>query len=1181
MTEMKRRKGVSFARTGSLTWPKRVRVAPAVGALLAALITAGSLLGQSFYGNIHGLLHDPNGLVVPNTKVVLIDELTNLTRTTTSNDDGLYVFNQVVPSTYTVAAEVAGFNRFERKGMIISTQEQVTLDIDLTVGKVTQTVEVTGAAPLIETANASHGNVLNEQQLAELPNIGRDAFIMARISNNMVTAGNPTYVAGSAYSTVGLVTVSGSMLWSNLFVLDGIPITTWYGTPIVIPSEEAVAEMKLQTNTYDADMGRTGGGVFNTIMKSGTNTFHGSAYGSIRRNSMDANLFFNNAAGLKLTPLPNDTWAGSLGGPIYIPHLYDGRNRTFFFLGYEAYNDTQAYSTQWYVPTAAEKMGDFTHSMASNGSPLVIYDPSTTVQNPDGSYTRTSFASEYGSMVIPTSKINTVGSNIAAYYPSPTRTPAYYGQPDITASTSATTPMRQYLGKIDEQFTPMWRATLSSLLNWSNTAGPNYFGGIASPEQWVYLRHTDGTAINNVITLSPTTVLAARYGFNRFSSIYHIRSTSFDVGSLGFAPSLVSQIAGLGFPVIAGNTMVAGDSLSGGLGALQDYTNNAASAVLSSTHGRHSLKAGFDFRRIETQQYAQNQSANFSFNGVFTQSTPTTHVAGTGADIADLLLGYPVSGSVLRGTTLADYTHYYAFYVQDDFRVSNRLTLNLGIRWDRENGPRESENRLITNFDETAVNPLAANVTGIVPHGILEFAGAGNAPLYAGNPNLNKLGPRIGAAYQINSKTVLRAGFGELWTPFTSISGPIAPPSFAATTPYIASNDGNATPANSLTNPFPNGLIQPVGFAAGTLEGIGQNVSIIDPNLKAGKILQYSADIQRQLPGGVAFSIGYLGTRGSNLALPMTDLNINENVLDPALFSKGATALNQQVANPFYGNGGVGVIGGPTVPAFQLLLPYPTYGQVVFQTSYNRSHYDSLVVKGEKRFSHGLMFVSTLTWARSYDLGSNGNVTMGGAPSVQNPFNIQAEYAPSNWQPPLTWGLGFSYQLPAGKGKWLLSKGGPLDYVVGGWQLNGISVYHSGFNIGINQSANNNGGFGYAGQRPNATGTSPETSGSVEQRLSDYINPAAFSAAPEFTFGNLARYIPMRGPGLADWELSLFKTVPIKERVKAQFRVEALNAFNTPQFYGPNTSFGSGSFGHITTQGNLSRQMELALRFTW
>ena len=653
--------------------PARARVMYVANAVFVILLTVGALMSQSFYGTISGVVRDPQGVLVPSAKVTLVDELTNLSRSTTSNGSGVYVFNQVVPSTYSVAAEASGFNKVDRKGVIISTQGQVTLDLSLVIGMVTQTVEVTAAVPLIETGSASQGQVLNEQQLAELPNIGRDVFIMGRLANNMVTAGNPTYVGGSAYSTVGLVTVAGGMLWQNLFVLDGIPISTWYNTPIMMPSEEAVSEMKLETNTYDAEFGRTGGGVFNTIMKDGTNSLHGSAYGSIRRNSMDANLFFNNAAGLPLTPLPNSTWAGSLGGPVYIPHLYDGRNRTFFFLAYEGYNDTQAYSAQYYLPTAAERTGNFSSSLASNGAPLVIYDPLTTVQNANGTYTRTPFPNG----VIPANRINPVGAAIAAYYPQPTGAAAYYGSPNVTASSSATTPMRQYLGKIDEQFTSKWRATFTALRQWADTPGPDYFGGVAAPDQWYYVRNTDGSAVNNVIMISPTTVLAVRYGFNRFSSIYDIRSQAFDVSTLGLPSSLTSQIAGLGFPVISASSVLAGDNLSDGIGALQDFTNNYIGAILSHTRGRHSIKLGFDFRRLVANQFAANQSANFNFNGVFTQSTPTNHVAGTGADLADLLLGYPASGSVLRQVGLNDYTHYYAGYIQDDYRVT---TLNCQSR---------------------------------------------------------------------------------------------------------------------------------------------------------------------------------------------------------------------------------------------------------------------------------------------------------------------------------------------------------------------------------------------------------------------------------------------------------------------------------------------------------------------
>jgi hypothetical protein len=304
-------------------------------------------------------------------------------------------------------------------------------------------------------------------------------------------------------------------------------------------------------------------------------------------------------------------------------------------------------------------------------------------------------------------------------------------------------------------------------------------------------------------------------------------------------------------------------------------------------------------------------------------------------------------------------------------------------------------------------------------------------------------------------------------------------------------------------------------------------------------------------------------------------------VLNPSQFSQGS-ALTAQVANPFYGNGGVGVVGSAKVQASQLLLPFPTFSGVTFQsTDRNHSHYDSLVIKAEKRMSNGVSFLSTITWARSYDLASVGNVLVSGPSGLQDPFNVGAEYAASSWQPPLTWGFLTIYELPFGKGKHFLSNNRALDYLVGGWQWNGVAYYRTGFPLGIVQATNYNSAFGYAAQRPNATGVSPHMPGAMESNMNDYINPLAFSTAPQFTFGNVGRTIPMRGPGQANWDMSIHKTVPITERFKAQFRAEALNVFNTPMFDGPNTSYGSASFGRITSQDNISRELQICLRFMW
>jgi hypothetical protein len=389
------------------------------------------------------------------------------------------------------------------------------------------------------------------------------------------------------------------------------------------------------------------------------------------------------------------------------------------------------------------------------------------------------------------------------------------------------------------------------------------------------------------------------------------------------------------------------------------------------------------------------------------------------------------------------------------------------------------------------------------------------------------------------------------------------------------------TPDHTLANPFPYGIIQPVGNTLGTSTGIGQSFTLVDPHAKSPYVEQFSLDIQRELPFGLAAEVGFVGSKSSHLSLGST--SINGNALNPSLLSMG-TALTQSVANPFFGHGGAGVIGTANVQASQLLLPYPTYGTISQQfTDNNKAVYDSMVMKLQKRLSNGMTLLSSLTWSRNWDEsgGGVGNTLNSGSKGPQNPYNLAAEYAFSNIDSPWRWSQSVSYQLPFGTGKHYLTNGKALNYLVGGWSVNAVSVFQTGFPLQISQSTNFNSSFGYASQRPNATGISPVTSGSLEQRLGGYINPAAFSTAPQFTFGNVSRTIDMRGPGQVNWDMSVFKDVLIKEKLKAQFRCEALNAMNTPLFYGPGVAFGSSTFGKITTQANFSRQLQLALRFSF
>jgi hypothetical protein len=1145
--------------------------------LFTLLFTGASVSwAQSYLGGIRGAVLDASGKTVADAKITLVDEAGGIQRSALSSGEGSYSFSQVVPATYTIACEAPGFKKFQRQHVIVGTQEFLALDLKMELGSVSESVQVSADVSLIEAANASQGQVIDHQQLTDLPNLGRNPFMMSKLAQNVTPVGDPHYNRMEDQSGSSQITIAGGPVRGNNYLLDGIPITDAANRAIIIPTLEAVQEVKVQSNTYDAEMARTGGGMFNTYLKSGANEYHGSLFGTLRQTSWAANNFFNNAAGIPLPPQPNRTFGASFGGRVIVPKVYDGRNRTFFWIAWEGYDDTQSNSSQFTTPTALERIGDFSQSKTASGALNVIYDPTSTVCA-NGSCTRQPFVGN----LIPANRLNPVGLAIAATYVQPQTASAYYGAPNLTQAALLPCRASQRTVKLDHQVTNWWRASISYLRYFSLEPGNTWFTTVSSPDQWRLLRRVDATQLNNILTISPTTVLTVRYGFNRFPNYGYQVSQGYNLANLGFDSSYIAQIPSPTFPNI---TMASEYSLGTNNNFYYTHFSKNLSAQVAKYAGRHNLKAGFDYRRIhdDGNDFA-NSAGAFTFNGVFTRSTPTTAVSGTGADLADMLLGAPSAGTGYIPTKLYEFADYYGIYAQDDIRVAKHLTINLGLRWEREYGLQEANNRMVVGFNTEAVNPLAAGVTGIVPKGVIEFAGVNGNGIHVSNPNLNKMGPRVGLAWQIDEKTTLRGGYGLFWAPQFAIGTPYNPPGYTATSTYVASNDGNATPANSLTNPFPGGLAKPTGNSLGDLSGIGQALSIIDPSARSPRVHQYSIDIQRELPFHVAVEVGYVGSHSSHLT--QATANININALNPALLTPALiSSASSSVANPFYGHGGAGVVAGATVSAIQLQLPFPEFSTINYQ--YNdsaRARYDSLVAKAQKRMSAGITFLSTLTWSRNHDSSSGGagNFLNGGNAGPQNPYDMTSEYSLANVDAPLRWSSGFTYELPIGKGK-KIATGKALDYLLGGWSVNGISVYQSGFPLQITQSTNNNSVFGYASQRPSASGTvSPVTSGSLEDRLGNYINPAAFTTSPRGTFGNIARTLDMRGPGQANWDMSVFKTFTILERFKGQFRAEALNAFNTPMFAAPNTSFGTSSFGRITSQVNFSRMMQLALRLSF
>ncbi len=1162
-----------------------------LGVLFA--LAASLAAAQSFVGGVRGIVQDPGGAVIANANVTLRNDATGTVRTTVTNQQGEYVFSQVEPATYTLTVESAGFKKLDRKGVIVATQQQLNLDLKMELGEVSQSVEVTSAVPLIENATASNGQVLTSQQITDLPNLGRNTFLMSKLSNNVVPSGPPQWNRFQDQIGSSNLSIGGGPIRGNNYLIDGVPITSSQNLAIIIPSQSAVQEMKLQENTYDASMGRTGGGVFNTLIQTGTNSIHGDVLGYLRTTDLTANNFFNNAAGVARPDEKWENWEANLSGPVVIPKIYNGRNKTFFFIGTEGYLEGQPASGGYAVPTAAEINGDF--SKAGR----VIYDPTnyracTPSDNcPAGA---TIIRAPFANNQIPLSQINKVGQAILTYLPSPnTNLNGTIGTQNFRGTDSLQNHAEEFIYKLEHDPTNWLRLTGSFLYYKSFEPGGNTLTTLPGNGSYLLYRHVDATAVNAIMTLNPTTVVTARFGFNRFPNIYNYVSDGFDQTKLGLPASFVNGQQIKEFPGITMSQ--SGTSFGGGTKQNIVYWSRNFSVSASKFVGKHNLTFGFDYRLIHTDGIQFTSGfGSYTFNGIFSQQF-NAGTNGTGSDYADILLGFPSSGSIQTNSHVAYFVNYYSGFFQDDIRVSNKLTVNVGLRYEYETGEAEKNYQMLVGFDQRAVNPIAAYLpagSGVQAPGVPLIANQNGNPAACCTALKDKFGPRAGFAYQINDKTTFRGGWGLFYAPIYFGLDSQYSPGLAQTTTYLASTDGNATPANNLYNPFPNGIIQPATIQQGVLQQLGNTVTYPDQNRTSGRVQQFSADIQRQLPWGIAFEVGYVGSRSSRLQLGSTGNTYLQLNQVPTQYLSMGSALTAKVNNPFYKLPNVsGVLAGATVSQAQLLMPFPEYNQVLESTNLGKAQYDSLILKAQKRFAKGLTFLSTFTWSKNMDntFGAGGsnyfNTYAGSTPpaSPQNVYNLAAEWAYAAGTTPWRYTAGWTYELPFGKSKPWLNSNRALDYVVGGWSINGTAIISSGFPLFVYQT-NNNSSIGALVQRPNATGVSPVVGGSPEDRLYKYINPAAFSLAPAYTFGNVARSINYLGPGMANWDISLFKTVAIKERFKAQFRAEALNAFNTPDFANPNTQFQGvdkngnaiGNFGRLVYQANLPRELQLGLR---
>jgi trimeric autotransporter adhesin len=1148
---------------------------------LVVLCSAAASTAQSFYGGVRGGVRDAAG-VVPAVELTLVNEETAVARTSVTNSAGEYAFTDVAPGRYTLRAILSGYKTFERRGLIISTQEFLTLDITLEVGTVREEVTVTGATPIVQRANASTGQVLDKKALDTLPNHGRSAFVAATTLPTIVSHGDPKFDRQQDQNNTSFISLGGGQMRTNNFLFDGVPITTLTGAPSAIPTLEALAEVKVQVHTYDAEMGRTGGGVLNATARSGTNTTHGSSFVQTRPVWAQANDFFAERAGLsKPTDLYFRSYGGSLGGPIV-------RNRTFFWSATEGYRSENTQTGQLYLPTVRERAGDFSRTLSADGNLIVIYDPSTTQRRPDGAVTRDPFPGN----VIPSNRLSAVARRILGYFPLPDvdQSAIGSGEPNYARTAPVVDRGDMVTTKIEHKVNERTSLTGTYLFNNTNEPAPIFWGAgnAADPNQGVLHRRIHIVALNNTFIVDPTTVATFRYGWTRYDDNFDPLGR-FDLAGLGFPASFVNDVTYQAFP----EGCIEGSECFGPTPPIDTrWSSWGFSGTLSKLVGSHTVKIGGDFRRVAMDNFSFGDASGlFAFDREWTEADPFRPSETQGSGLASFLLGLPSAdpGNISEATVtrpLQVFVKSYSGYVQDDARLRSNMTLNLGLRYEYEAGLKEQQNRFTVAFDRDAVSPLAA-LTGLPLRGGLRYAGTDGAPDYQGDPSRLKLSPRIGVALALGRATVLRGGYGLFWSPWNygypdSVNyGQIG---YSQQTAMAFTNQ--LLPNARLDDPFPNGLRQPAGSSLGLLTGVGGEINYVSQNRRSPRIHQYSADLQRELRGHMAVSIGYTGTWGDDLNYgggTPGNVRININQLPLAALTLGP-ALYDDVPNPFFGIPEAGDLSrSATIERRQLLRPFPQFGNIFErQTSGARLRYNAVSAMIERRVASGWGGRFHYTWSRRDDdqFGDSSTFSFRESSQPQNSYDLGAEYSRSIQDVPHRVVLAPILELPVGEGRrWMTH--GIADILLGGWTVAATARYESGLPRAIVQVTDNSGSFSGL-QRPNLTGADPRTSGSTEDRLDHYINPAAYAFAAPFTFGNAPRTDPrIRSPFRTNYDVALSKDTRTVRRVNTQLRVELLNLTNSPVFFGGNGVFGSRAFGTITRQAGFPRLLQVTARASW
>lgn len=1157
-----------------------------IALVLALLLAMQTSPGQTFYGSVIGTVTDATGSAVPQANVTLINLGTADRRTAQTDDTGSYQFVNLVPGQYKIEIEKPGFRRFVRDPITVEVQSAVRIDVPMQVGDVSQVVEVTAQTPLLQTEDASLGRVVEARRVLEMPLNGRNVFGLVAMVPGVVPGGQSgTTPTGTNPFAWGNYQIGGGQANQSASFIDGAPINAVYSNlTALVPTQDAIQEFRVQTNNLGPEFGHLAGGAINLTTKSGTNNFHGSAYEFLRNRSLNANTFFNNRAGVKRPAFTQNQYGVNVGGPV----IHD---KTFFFFGWEGFRLRQGVSYVYSVPTDAMRTGDFSNVRNAAGAVIPIYDPLTTcgrlgnapcTRNASGAEIIT--RQQFPGNIIPQNRIDPAArvlTNLWGRANGPGN--QFTNVNNFTANASVGGDNDQYNARIDHTFSEKHRL-FGRYTYWTNLNLPiDPYGTKTCVDRCTETFNTNQIVIADTYSFTPTLIADIRASFLRFHYDRTALTQGYDLTQLGWPASMNNQVVFRVVPV-PNVTGYNGVFSTNGTGSTIIARNDVYSLAptLTKMWGSHTLKFGAELRRSTHNYYQQNNpSGTFNFDALLTSVNPFA-AAGTGNGFASFLLGYGSGGGLNQNAQIASQIIYRAYHAGDQWRVSNRLTLNYGLRFEQMGPWSERYDRMSVLLPD-APNDLSSK-TGLNFKGNL---GLVNSPASPGRNN-QKLGnlfsPRFGLAFRLTNKTVIRSGYGIFWLP-NDVRWNITPHNDALNSfnnPFNGTIDGSLTPQDTLRNPFPTGLLQTPGRSPNALQqlyGLGIAGSVYNDPYSYAQ--QWNFDIQRELPGGVALSVAYAGSKGTHL--PGPDQQLDQ--LPPEFMALGSR-LQDQVPNPFFGLVQIGPLAQPTVAYGQLLRPYPQYTGFAIKNPTNRnSIYHSGQLNVEKRFGRGGSVVGAYTWSKL--ISDTDTITGwlepgGGAGNVQDNFNIRAERSLALYDTPHRAVISYVVDLPFGKGQPMgRNVTGVVDKLVSGWGVNGVTTFQSGNPLSISMAVNTSNSFG-GGQRPNRTGQSAKLEGAAQTRLNQWFNTSAFQLAAPFTFGNAARTMPdMRSHGIANYDFTLFKNTNFTETVHLQFRTEVFNLFNRVRFAYPGTALGNPQFGVISGQYNDPRLIQFALRLTF